>query len=193
MPQAGYSGPWSSWEWTGINFENQVWSEKIVMPEAGVITGAGVYVGGRGGPITGKICVWDYQGNLLRSVSVAFPTGSDSTGGQAWTEISFEPMVTQAGWEYYVGWWRDPNAQAVWSYGSGGTHYHKTSTSGVSAASGGSAHAGRIGAYLVYNRGSGVKRWDGANWVKHPVKRWDGTQWVWHPVKRWNGTTWVMH
>lgn len=82
MPQAGYTGPWSSWEWTGLNFENQIWSEKIVMPEAGVITGAGVYVGGRGGPVTGNICVWDYAGNLLRSVSVAFPTGSDSTGGR---------------------------------------------------------------------------------------------------------------
>jgi hypothetical protein len=193
MPQVGFTGPFSTWEWTGVNLDNQIWSEKIVMPEAGVITGAGVYVGGRSNPVTGVICVWDYQGNLLRSVSVTFPSGGDGTNQQAWTEISFDPMFAQQGWEYYVGWWRDPSRAAVWSYGSGGTHYHKTATSGVSTATGGSSHAGRIGAYLVYQHPTGVKRWNGSAWVKHPVKRWDGTRWVWHPVKRWDGSRWVMH
>lgn len=193
MGVVGFQGPFSSWEWTGINYENQIASDLITMPESGVIQRVGVYVGGRGGAISGYVCVWDASGNLIRQVAVTFPAGSDATGGQSWTEVAIDPITAQAGFQYRVGWWRDPSGSAVWSYGGSGSHWHLTATSGPTSFGGTQDSGGRIGAYLVYTAGSGVKRWDGSRWVKHPVKRWDGTAWRWHPVKRWDGSKWVTH
>ncbi|NTW61553.1 polysaccharide deacetylase family protein [Candidatus Saccharibacteria bacterium] len=39
---------------------------------------------------------------------------------------------------------------------------------------------------------SGIKVWNGSDWVIKPVKVWNGSDWVIKPVKVWNGTSWEI-
>ncbi len=39
---------------------------------------------------------------------------------------------------------------------------------------------------------SGLRVWDGFDWILRPVKVWDGTEWVQRPVRYWDGTEWVL-
>lgn len=143
---------WSTFQFSGLNTNNQVGMGTFAMPEAGRINQLSCFFGGHTAAVTARLVLWDSSGNIVaQSGSFSAAKGSGGTGGQAWQTQAIPDVLASSGAAYYVGFWRDPAKDAEWSIAAGGTWRENTNTSGSPGAfTGLTSNSGGVGAYATY-------------------------------------------
>lgn len=154
MAQIGSQpGSWNSFAFTGLNTLNQVGMGTFSMPEAGRINQLACFFGGHTAAVNARLVLWSSAGAIVaQSATFSAPKGSGSSGGQSWQTATIPDVLAASGTAYYVGFWRDPAADAEWSILTGsGTWQENTNTSGSPGAfTGLTSNAGAVGAYATY-------------------------------------------
>lgn len=153
MPTFGSNpGSFNNFMFTLLNNQNQV-ATLAAAPATGTVSQVSVYMAGQGGPVSMQGCVWDAAGNLIGVSGMgAVGAGSDTSGGQFLVTVNVNCQIV-SGLNYYIGFWRDPSAGAVWSFlGGSGTFYTSTTPGSSSAGflSGLTSNTGQIQAFATY-------------------------------------------
>ncbi|GEM_PF-5282277 len=170
MPQVGNSStPGSIYFFQGVNTPpNQVATAFTMPASGGLITNLHAYFATEAnGTATCWLCLWDGSGNLLGSVAVSVPQGTNSVGGQAWhTGALATPVYVSGGSTIYIGFSVPEHNGFVTTTESTGSSVWNTDASPPGSLSGFSStgfHA--LGAYADYQPVSARVRRSGA-WVQ---------------------------
>jgi hypothetical protein len=178
---------------TSLNNQNQM-AIVVTAPSSGAqITSISCYFGGYGRTITAAMCIWNTSGTLLTTSGYfTAPSNSFTPGGQGWQTQSIGPYNLTPGSSVYIGWWRAPSQNQVWSENSGGlVEWLSDNLSGSPGNMGANeAGSGVPGIYCTCNSTGGLPWWNGSAWQKSKVKSWNGSSWIWHPGYFWNGSFW---
>ena len=155
MAEVGsHPGSWNSFQFSGLSTFNEI-AAAATMPADGDISSISCFVGGDGGSVTARFCIWRSSDGVLLAQTGSFTlaSGSRSSGGQSWVTQSLgTPLHVANGTGLYIGWWRDPAGGAVWSLLTPGSFSKKTDTSGSPGtfSSPTSDASGQLGAYATY-------------------------------------------
>lgn len=153
MPTFGNNPTFNTWEFTGVNLENQI-AEIATVPVDCDVTSISCFLGGDGAAVSAKLCIWNASGNVLYATPVVTVASRPrTTSGQYWVTKAITPLHLLSGQNVYIGWWRAAAGGAVWSYDTtGGSHLHQTALSAPAKFVGFTTHTpGRIGAFATYS------------------------------------------
>lgn len=89
-------------------------------PSDGWVTRVAANIGGHNGPVTGQVCLWAGDGDILfRGEQTRF------SDGRNWRHaVPDKPIRRAAGSYAYIGFWMDPDTEREWwLYSVGGQHW----------------------------------------------------------------------
>jgi hypothetical protein len=126
-------GGWHSYQ--GSSYPNQE-AEKLQMPARGRILEVGAWVGGWSGTCRVRLCIWDGSSKALLGQSNQITVANEGAGGPAGSNVALytgpliAPVEIGKGFDFYVGFARDPSDGHQVSEGASGTGPHFESRSG---------------------------------------------------------------
>jgi hypothetical protein len=159
----------SSWDWSGVNADNEVFTDAVItVPAGGIyINKISVYMGGHTVSVGTKLCVWN------RGSGALIVSGAQTTYGvgRALRTQSVASTFVAAGTTLCVGFWRDKSKDAEWGVAASGTFRYKSNQSAPGSISGFSTCApsyicGSIQAYVTYSTLTTSPITASAGWVK---------------------------
>jgi len=149
----------SSFDFSGVNSDNEVFTDALFTIPAGgaTVTKISCYFGGHTAAVNAKLCIWNRATGALIASSAQFSAGV----GRALRSISMPSVVIAAGVTIRIGFWRDKAHDAEWGVAASGTFDYKTNVSAPGSVSGfgtcaGPYVCGHLQAYITYTSGTGA-------------------------------------
>ena len=118
-----------SYDFSGVNTDNQIFMGPYTMPSHSTITGLSVNMGAHSAPTTAQLVLWNGAG------SVAGHSGSftAAVGHSQHTYGMTAAVDAPAGSTWFIGFWRQPGGSGEWGVTSSGNFKIRNTASGAPA------------------------------------------------------------